>query len=236
MPATRYSADVYWAIVAVAIAPILIAVIGDRLQHLLPEVYWAVPVSLATFYTPTVWGLSLLKLAQRSRVRHWAISWGFVGALVLAAGRVVYWWPSQSERELGTLSHLIEDRVSNHAVGNWIVSLCGLTTYILLSVGTKHTLSAHRLKQRESFRLRSERDQRRLQPRVTPSVVCVGVDGWVAPESTLESERSTSAAAFHRRWWDGVRFFQRDGICYEVVAATTDQHLSPLSEILADAF
>ena len=42
-----------------------------------------------------------------------------------------------------------------------------------------------------------------------------------------------SALSFHARWWEGVRFFHRDGNAYEVEQALPDKRLGPLSNLLA---
>ena len=46
----------------------------------------------------------------------------------------------------------------------------------------------------------------------------------------------TSAAAFHKPWWRGARFFHRDGECYEVASAVPAAPLLPLSRLLANTF
>ena len=66
------------------------------------------------------------------------------------------------------------------------------------------------------------------------SVVGVGENGWVETETSLESERATTAAAFHNAWWRGVRFFHRDGQWYEVTSATPVRRLPALSKLLAN--
>ena len=65
------------------------------------------------------------------------------------------------------------------------------------------------------------------------AVVCVGTDGWTATEPSLPTERTTSAYGFHKPWWRGVRFFHRDGRCYEVASAIPVRPLVPLSRLLA---
>ena len=245
MPAAiRYSSNLYVAIAVVAIAPMPCALIGDWVQHrFLPEPYWALPISVASFYTPLWWGLSVNWLARRVDVRHWAIRWSVVGAIVFAGARLLYWWPNSRDLEIGTVAALIDARLSGHAIGNRSVILLGITTYVCLSVATKQILLLPelRIKKRGSMVLGRERE-REANPRhsardtSTISVVCVGIDGWVEAESSLLSERVTTARAFHLRWWDGVRLFHRDGNCYEVASAATEQHLSPLSELLANTF
>lgn len=66
------------------------------------------------------------------------------------------------------------------------------------------------------------------------SVLCVGSDGWTSTESSLLPERSTTAAAFHKSWWRGVRFFHRNGHRYEVASAVPSQPLGRLSKMLAN--
>jgi hypothetical protein len=68
------------------------------------------------------------------------------------------------------------------------------------------------------------------------SVVCVGEDGWTETESSLLTERTTTAAAFHKEWWRSVLFFHRDGHCYRVASAVPVQRLTPLSKVLANTF
>ena len=69
---------------------------------------------------------------------------------------------------------------------------------------------------------------------VQVSVICVGNDGWTETEPALLTERTTSAVAFHKPWWRGVRFFHRDGHCYEVRSAVPAEPLLPLSKLLAN--
>jgi hypothetical protein len=64
-------------------------------------------------------------------------------------------------------------------------------------------------------------------------VILIGDDGWTDIEPSLLAERTTSAWGFHRRWWNGVSFFSRDGNRYEVVSAQPVQALPPLSKLLA---
>ena len=73
-------------------------------------------------------------------------------------------------------------------------------------------------------------------PRPAVAVVGIGADGWTEMESSLLPERTTSAAAFHKPWWRGVRFFHRDGHCYEVASAFPATALLPLSKLLANTF
>jgi len=65
------------------------------------------------------------------------------------------------------------------------------------------------------------------------SVICVSNDGWVEVGSSLLSERQTTAAAFYKSWWCGVRFFHRDGRCFEITSAVPGRALTSLSRILA---
>jgi hypothetical protein len=236
MPAAvRYSANVYIAIAVVVIAPIPCALIGDWVQHtFLSEVYWAVPISVASFYTPLWWALCLLWLGVSAKPRHWSLNWSIVGAIVSSGARLVYWWPSPRDFERGTVAALIEARLSDHAVSNWsVICLVGIT-YVCLYVAAKQVLSAHRLEPRTTPHPMKSNIARTAFADV--SVVCVGRGGWVETESALLPERRTSAVAFHRRWWDGARFFHRDGACYEIASATTEQPLAPLSEILSHTF
>jgi hypothetical protein len=68
---------------------------------------------------------------------------------------------------------------------------------------------------------------------VARTVVCIGGDGWTDMWSSLSPERMATAAAFHKGWWRGVRFFHRDGRCYEVASAVPVRPLSPVSKLLA---
>jgi hypothetical protein len=65
------------------------------------------------------------------------------------------------------------------------------------------------------------------------SVILVGEDGWTDHEPSLLSERPGSAYAFHKPWWRGVKFFHREGTCYEVASARPTESLPPLSKLLA---
>ncbi len=43
-----------------------------------------------------------------------------------------------------------------------------------------------------------------------PNVVVVGPDGYTEVHDELAERTSNSALAFHKRWWEGVRFFHRE--------------------------
>jgi hypothetical protein len=65
------------------------------------------------------------------------------------------------------------------------------------------------------------------------NVVVVGPNGWVEVREALETSGRHTALGFHQRWWEGVRFFHRDGQVYEIESAQPDRPLGPLSGFLA---
>ena len=66
-----------------------------------------------------------------------------------------------------------------------------------------------------------------------PNVIVVGPSGYAEVRDELAEQRSNSALSFHTRWWQGVRFFHRDGNAYEVEQALPEKPLGPVSNFLA---
>ena len=66
-----------------------------------------------------------------------------------------------------------------------------------------------------------------------PKVIVVGPKGYAEVRDELAEQRSNSALSFHTRWWQGVRFFHRDGNAYEVEQALPEKPLGPVSNFLA---
>src|ERR1051325_11702603 len=64
-------------------------------------------------------------------------------------------------------------------------------------------------------------------------VVSIAADGWTQIEPSLAPERTMTAYAFHREWWRTARFFQRDGLRYQVASAVPTRPLPALSKLLA---
>ena len=64
-------------------------------------------------------------------------------------------------------------------------------------------------------------------------MVAVGPNGYAEVRDELAEQRRNSALSFHTRWWNGVRFFHRDGNAYEVAQASPEIRLGPISNLLA---
>lgn len=65
------------------------------------------------------------------------------------------------------------------------------------------------------------------------SVIFVGGDGWTDMAPDLPEERTTTAVAFHKPWWQGVKIYHRNGYVYEVEKAEPETELPPMSKVLA---
>jgi hypothetical protein len=68
---------------------------------------------------------------------------------------------------------------------------------------------------------------------VEVSVIFVGEDGWTDTARDLAEQSATSAHAFHKPWWKGVKLYHRNGYRYEVEKATPEEALPPLSKLMA---
>lgn len=60
-------------------------------------------------------------------------------------------------------------------------------------------------------------------------VIVVGPNGWVELRPHLVVSERTKALAYHKKWWNGVRFFHRDGSVHEV------ERVEPASELSAQS-
>src|SRR5262245_27589780 len=65
------------------------------------------------------------------------------------------------------------------------------------------------------------------------NVIAVAADGWVDRATDLEPRGRHSVFGFFRRWWNGVRYFHRDGHVYTITAAHPPRRLGILDRILA---
>jgi len=70
----------------------------------------------------------------------------------------------------------------------------------------------------------------------TVAVIAVNPHGFVEALMELKETSRTSAYAFHKGWWRDVRFFHRDGQCYEVAKVTPDRPRGFVSFLLANTF
>jgi hypothetical protein len=64
-------------------------------------------------------------------------------------------------------------------------------------------------------------------------VILVGPSGWAALRDGLEAVGRYTALGYHKRWWNGVRFFHSDGFVYEIESATPERPLGAVSKFLA---
>jgi hypothetical protein len=64
-------------------------------------------------------------------------------------------------------------------------------------------------------------------------VILVGPNGWAALRDGLETVGRHTALGYHKRWWNGVRFFHSDGFLYEIENAEPERSLGAVSKLLA---
>src|SRR6188768_964762 len=65
------------------------------------------------------------------------------------------------------------------------------------------------------------------------AVILVGPSGWASLKAELATRERHTALGYHKRWWNGVRFFHSDGVVYEIESAEPERRLGRLSKILA---
>ncbi len=64
-------------------------------------------------------------------------------------------------------------------------------------------------------------------------MIALGPNAWVEAYPSLPSSDTTTTLGFQREWWRGVRFFNQDGLVYEVASATTSSPPGTLARLLA---